>query len=159
MLDKDEKQSGSIHNTNVPASQDILRVVPVQIMAATVMNTFDLCDEASTTTLIDASFAKQIGADCPELVFCCRWMNKITKNYEKSKKVTFKVAGIGSESKWHVEQTIDVYFLMKLLKTLTRSTPRTWGSCPIDQNYSTFLIFLSRTWNKPGKMRLVFDVY
>jgi hypothetical protein len=67
--------------------------VLVQIMAATVMNTFALCDEASTTTLIDASFA-----DGPELPFCCRWMNKITKNYEKSKKVPFKIAGVGFES-------------------------------------------------------------
>jgi hypothetical protein len=29
-------------------------------------------------------------------------MNKITKNYEKSKKVPFKIAGVGSESKWYV---------------------------------------------------------
>jgi hypothetical protein len=52
-------------------------------------------------------------------------MNKITKNYEKPKKVPFKIAGVGSESKWHVVsgvrtipnldlplQTIDVDFLM-----------------------------------------------
>jgi hypothetical protein len=113
------------HNSNVPAFQVILRVVPVQIMAATVMNTFALCDEASTTSFIDASFAEQIGADGPELPFCCRWMNKITKNYEKSKKVPFKIAGVGSESKCHVvsaartisnldlpRQTNDVDFLM-----------------------------------------------
>jgi hypothetical protein len=42
MLHKDEKQSGSIHNTNVPASQIILRVVLVQIMAATVINIHSL---------------------------------------------------------------------------------------------------------------------
>jgi hypothetical protein len=99
MLHKDEKTK---NNTNVPASQVILRVVPVQIMAATVLNTFALCDEASAITLIDAFFAKQIGADGPELPFCCCWMNKITKNYEKSKKVPFKIAGVGTESKWHV---------------------------------------------------------
>jgi hypothetical protein len=102
MLHKDEKQSERIHNTNVLASQVILRVVTVQIMATTVMNTFALCDEASTTTLIDAFFAEKIGADGPELPFCCRWMNEITKNYEKSKKVPFKIAGVGFESKWHV---------------------------------------------------------
>jgi hypothetical protein len=73
MLHKDERQPGSIHNINIIASQGILRVMPVQIMAATVMNTFALCDKASTTTLIDVSFAEQIGANCPE--FCCRWMN------------------------------------------------------------------------------------
>jgi hypothetical protein len=66
MLHKDEKQSRSIRNTNVLASQVILRVVPVQIMAVTVMNTFVLCNEAS----IDASFAEKIGADGPELPFC-----------------------------------------------------------------------------------------
>jgi hypothetical protein len=65
MLHIDEKQSGSTHNTNVPASQVISRVVPV-------MNRFNICDEASTTTLIDASFAEKIGADGPELPFCCR---------------------------------------------------------------------------------------
>jgi hypothetical protein len=65
------------------------------------MNTFVLCDEASTTSLIDASFAEQIGTDGPELLFCYRWMNKITKKYEKSKKVPFMIAGDGSESKWH----------------------------------------------------------
>jgi hypothetical protein len=131
MLHKDKKQSGSIHNTNIPASQVILRVVTVQIMAGTVMNTFALCDEASMTTLIDASFAEQIGADGPE--FCCRWMNKITKNYAKSKKVTFKIAGVGSESKWHVvsgawtipnldlpRQTIEVDFLMRKYPYLPR---------------------------------------
>jgi hypothetical protein len=64
MLHKDEKQSGNIHNTNVLASQVILRVVPVEIMAATVMNTFVLCYEAS----INASFAEQIGA----MVQSCR---------------------------------------------------------------------------------------
>jgi hypothetical protein len=99
MLHKNEKQLGSIHNINIRASQVILRVVPVQIMAATVMNTFALCDEVSTNTLIDASFAYQIGTDGSGLPFCCRWMNKITKNYEKSKKVPFKNAGVGSVSK------------------------------------------------------------
>jgi hypothetical protein len=109
-------------------SQAILIVMPVQIMAATSMNTCALCDEASTTTLIYASFAEQIGADGPELLFCCRWMNKITKNYEISKKVPFKITGVVSESKWHVvsgartipklnldflRQTIDVDFLMR----------------------------------------------
>jgi hypothetical protein len=84
MLHKDEKQSGSIHNTNVPASQVILRVVPVQILDATSMNTFALCHEASTITLTDASFAEKIDADGPELPFCCRWINKITKHYEQS---------------------------------------------------------------------------
>jgi hypothetical protein len=39
----------------------------VQIMAATVINAFALCDEASTTSLIDASFAEQIGTDGPDL--------------------------------------------------------------------------------------------
>jgi hypothetical protein len=62
------KNNQGIHNTNVLAPQVILRVVPVQIMAATIMNTFALCDEASTNTLIDASFAEQIGADGPELL-------------------------------------------------------------------------------------------
>jgi hypothetical protein len=99
---KNNQEVYSIHNTNVLAFQVILRVVTVQIMATTVMNTFALCDEASTTTLIDASFAEQIGADGPELPFCCCWMNKITKNYKKSKKVPFKIVGVGSESKWHV---------------------------------------------------------
>jgi hypothetical protein len=100
MLHKDEK-SGSIHNNNVPASQVILKVVPVQIMAATARNSFVLCDGASMTSLVDASFAEQIGTDGPELLFCYRWMNKITKKYEKSKKVPFMIAGDGSESKWH----------------------------------------------------------
>jgi hypothetical protein len=67
-------------------------------MAAIVMNTSVLCDEAFTITLIDAYFAEQIGTDGPELPFRCRWMNKITKNYENSKKVPFKIAGVGSES-------------------------------------------------------------
>jgi hypothetical protein len=69
MLHIDETQSGSIHNTNVPASHVILRVVPLHSMAANDMYTFALCDEASTTTLIDASFAEQIGADGLELPF------------------------------------------------------------------------------------------
>jgi hypothetical protein len=92
MLQKYEKQSGSIHNTNVSASQVIFRGVPVQFKAATVMNTFALCDEASLTTL--TSFA-----DSPELPFFCRWMNKVTKNYEKFKKEPFKIADVGSKSK------------------------------------------------------------
>jgi hypothetical protein len=66
MLHKDEKQSESIHNTNV--LMFILRVVPVQIMAATVLNTFaNTCNEASTTALIDVSFAEQIGDDGPSV--------------------------------------------------------------------------------------------
>jgi hypothetical protein len=64
MLHKDEKQSGSIHNTNVPASQVILRVMTVQVMAATVMNTFTIY-VMKRLRLIDASFAEQIGADDP----------------------------------------------------------------------------------------------
>jgi hypothetical protein len=47
-------------------------------------------------------FAEQIGTDGSELPFCCRWMNKITKNYLKSKKVPFKIAGVRSELKWHM---------------------------------------------------------
>jgi hypothetical protein len=102
-------------------------------LAATVMNTFAVCDEASTTTLFDAAFAEQIGADGPELPFCCHWMNKITTNYKKSKKVPFKIAGVGSESKWHVvsgavtiqnldlpRQTIDLDFLMRKYPYLPR---------------------------------------
>jgi hypothetical protein len=72
--------------------------VQVEIMAATVMNTFALCDEASTNTLIDASYVEQIGADGPELPFCCRWMIKITKNYEEIQN-PFNISGVGSESK------------------------------------------------------------
>jgi hypothetical protein len=71
-------------------------------MAATVLNTFAPCDEASMTNLIDASFAEIIGVDGTELPFCCHGMNKITKNYEKSKKLPFKIAGVISELKWHV---------------------------------------------------------
>jgi hypothetical protein len=70
-------------------------------MATTVMNTFALC----------ASFAEQVGAVGAELPFCCHWMNKITKNYEKSKKIPFKIA-----SKWHV----DVDFLMRRYPYLLR---------------------------------------
>jgi hypothetical protein len=50
----------------------------------------------STITVIDLSFADQIGADGSDFPFCCRWINKITKNYEKSKKVPFKIAGVES---------------------------------------------------------------
>jgi hypothetical protein len=57
---------------------------------------------------------------------CHRGLNRITKNYKKSEKVPFKIAGVGCESKWHVvsgartissldlpRQTIEVDFLMK----------------------------------------------
>jgi hypothetical protein len=54
-----------INNTNVPASQVILRAVLVHIMAATVMNT---------------SFSEQIGTDGIELPFC--WMN-IEQDHQK----------------------------------------------------------------------------
>jgi hypothetical protein len=97
------------------------------------MNTSALCDEAFTITLIDAYFAEQISADGPELPFRCRWMNKITKNYENSKKVPFKIAGVGSESKWHIvsgaqtipnmdlpRQTVDVDFQMRKYPYLPR---------------------------------------
>jgi hypothetical protein len=60
-------------------------------------------------------------------------MSKITKNYEKSKKVPFKTAGVRSELKWHVvsgartipnldlpRQTIDVDFLMRKYPYLPR---------------------------------------
>jgi hypothetical protein len=72
-------------------------------------------------------------------------MNKITKNYEKSKKVPFKIAVVGSELQWYVvsgartiqnldlpRQTIDVDFLMikyqylprDVLAKVTSITPR-----------------------------------
>jgi hypothetical protein len=67
------------------------------------------------------------------LPFCCRWINKITKKYEKSKKEPFKIAGVESESKWHVVsgartiqnldlplQTMDVDFLMRKYPYLPR---------------------------------------
>jgi hypothetical protein len=67
------------------------------------------------------------------LLFCCRWIKKITKNYEKSKKVPFKIAGGGSESKWHVlsgvrtianldlpRQTSNADFLMRKYPYLPR---------------------------------------
>jgi hypothetical protein len=60
-------------------------------------------------------------------------MNKITKNYEKTKKVPFKIAGVGSVSKLHVvsgaptipnldlpRKTIDVDFLMRKYPYLRR---------------------------------------
>jgi hypothetical protein len=60
-------------------------------------------------------------------------MIKITKNYEKSQKVPFKIAGVGSKSKWHVvssartipyldlpRQIIDVDFLMRRYPYLPR---------------------------------------
>jgi hypothetical protein len=91
MLHNDEKQSGSIHNTNVPASQVILRVVLVQIVP-TAPTTIGLSAHRLLSKLV------LIFQSCR----CCRWMNMITKNYKKSKKVPNKIAGIGTESKWHV---------------------------------------------------------
>jgi hypothetical protein len=94
-----------------------------------------------TTTFIDASFAEG-----PELPFCCRWMTKITKDYEEFKKVPFKIAVVGSELKWLVvsgawtipnldltrQTIIDIDFLMRkypylprdLLEKVARVTPR-----------------------------------
>jgi hypothetical protein len=116
MLHQDEKQSGSIHNTNVPASQVFLELY----RSKSWQRLLRIHSLYVTTTLIDASFAEG-----PELPFCCRWMNKNTKNYEKSKKVLFKIAVVGSELEWHVvsgartisnldlpRQTIDKDFLM-----------------------------------------------
>jgi hypothetical protein len=72
MLHQDEKQSGSIHNTNVPASQIILSA-GANYGSDCYQYTFAyLCYEASTTTLIDVIFAEQFFADGPKLPFCCR---------------------------------------------------------------------------------------
>jgi hypothetical protein len=75
MLHNDEKQSGSIHNTNVPASQVILRVVLVQIVP-TAPTTIGLSAHRLLSKLV------LIFQSCR----CCRWMNMITKNYKNLKR-------------------------------------------------------------------------
>jgi hypothetical protein len=132
-LHKEEVQQGETMNINNPSSQALLRSVPVQIRAVTVLNTFANYDEASTNTLIDESMAAKIGADGPEIPYCCRWMDKTTKTFKKSKKVSFEVAGDGENTKSHYvvgarttpnlnlpQSTIDLDFLMKNYPYLPR---------------------------------------
>jgi hypothetical protein len=97
----------------------------------------------STYTLIDASYVEQIGADGPELPFCCRWMIKITK----------KIAG----SKWHVvssartipyldlpRQIIDVDFPIRKYPYLPRDVLEKVASFKpkvlIDQDNQTLMV-------------------
>jgi hypothetical protein len=133
LLHKDEVQHGDTMNINTDSSQALLRVVPIQIRAATVLNTFAICDEGSTNTLIDESMAEKIGADGPKLPYCCRWMDKTTKQFENSKKVSFEVAAASVNTKWHKvdgartipnlnlpRSTIDLEFLLKEYSYLPR---------------------------------------
>jgi hypothetical protein len=55
-------------------SQVILRIVPVKIRRKTTIETYALCDEASTTTLIDPQTAKCIGLKRTTVHFCCKWI-------------------------------------------------------------------------------------
>jgi hypothetical protein len=94
MLHKEEVQFGKAMTINRHLSQTILRIVPIIIKAVTEIDTFALCDEASTTTLIDQVVADQIGASgALVLPYRCQWMNKTTKRFDKSKKVTVEIAG------------------------------------------------------------------
>jgi hypothetical protein len=118
----------SVNNTNDLTSQVILRVGPVYTKGTTVVSTFALFDEASTTTLIDET--RVVGFVVP---FCCRWMNKMSNKYETSRKVKFEISGIANGSKWFVIdvarkieklalpcQRIDVKFLMAKYPHLSR---------------------------------------
>jgi hypothetical protein len=52
----------TVNVIDVNKSQVILRIVPVKIRGKTTIETYALCDEASTLTLIDHQTAKCIGA-------------------------------------------------------------------------------------------------
>jgi hypothetical protein len=95
-------------------------------------------ENKTNETLKDETLANQIGSDGPVSPFCCRWMNKISKKYESSRKVKLEVAGISTESKWHVVngartipnlalpcQKIDVKFLMNRYPYLSKDALET----------------------------------
>jgi hypothetical protein len=81
-------------------SQVILRIVPVKIRRKTTIETYVLCDKASTTTLIDHQTAKCIGPQRKTVPFCCKWMSKVSKRYDTSEKVGFEISGMTNGTKW-----------------------------------------------------------
>jgi hypothetical protein len=77
----------------------ILRIVPVKIRGKTTIETYDLCVETSTTTLIGHQTAKCIGLQGTTVPFCCEKMSKVTKRYDTSEKVGFEISGMTNGAK------------------------------------------------------------
>jgi hypothetical protein len=84
---------------DVNKSQVILRIVPVKIRGKTTIETYALCDEASTLTLIDHQTAKCIELQGTTVLFCCKWMSKVTKRYDTPEKVEFEISGMANGAK------------------------------------------------------------
>jgi hypothetical protein len=105
----------------------VLRVVTIQIRAATVLNTFAICDEGSTNTLLDQSILT--GQNYHTVAD--GWTRR--RNNLQISEVSFEVAGAGINTEWHklngartiqnlnlTQSSIDLEFLMKEYPYLPR---------------------------------------
>jgi hypothetical protein len=93
MLHKNNIVMDKVNVIDENKSQVILRIVPVKIKGKTTIETYALCDEASTTTLIDHQTAKCIGLQGTTV-------SKVTKRYDTYEKIGFEISGIANEAKW-----------------------------------------------------------
>jgi hypothetical protein len=134
MLHKNNIVMDTVNVIDENKNQVILRIVPVKIRGKTKIKTSALCDEASTTTLIDHQTAKCIGLQETIVLFCCKWMSKVTKRYITSEKIGFEISGMANGAKWFnvngartiinlafLEQTINAKFLEEKYPYLSKT--------------------------------------
>ena len=72
----------------------LLRVLPVTLSGPTgTIDTFGLCDEASTVTMVDEDLANQLGARGPVEPLTLRWTDDTTLRENHSRYVTLDIRG------------------------------------------------------------------
>ena len=72
----------------------LLRVLPVTLRGPTgTIDTFALCDEASTVTMVDEDLANQLGARGPVEPLTLRWTDDTTLRENHSRHVTLDIRG------------------------------------------------------------------
>lgn len=99
-------------NCNVNQSSEVLlKIIPVELQGPNcILKTYALLDEGSTVSLIDESFAKELGLEGPVQPLRIQWTNNQFNEQKNSMTVSVSIKGCqNSNSKWftlrHVKTT------------------------------------------------------
>lgn len=91
-------------------SASLFRYLPVKLFAnGRTVTIFAFLDEGSSTTLLEAGVAEQLGLDGPSASLWLSWTGNITREEKGSKRVSLTIAGESSKQKYAINsiQTVD----------------------------------------------------
>lgn len=90
-------------------SFSLFRYVPVTIRGnGREVNIFAFLDEGSTSTLLEAGRAEQLGIDGPSETLWLSWTEQISREEKESRKICVTVSGTGLKQKYTIDNVLPV---------------------------------------------------